>query len=105
MLHLYFCYIFITLLPKYVIVRDIADGVVNGKGKFEEIMACAHEIAASTAQLVVASKVKASRDSKLLRELGQASKGVNQATGNVVASAKTASQIVEDQSKYLYQYL
>uniref|UniRef100_A0A2C9LW83 I/LWEQ domain-containing protein n=1 Tax=Biomphalaria glabrata TaxID=6526 RepID=A0A2C9LW83_BIOGL len=77
---------------------NTADKVVSGKGKFEEIMACAHEIAASTAQLVVASKVKASRESKLLGELSSASKGVNQATGNVVASAKTAATIIEDQN-------
>ncbi|XP_059171925.1 huntingtin-interacting protein 1-like isoform X2 [Physella acuta] len=77
---------------------DTADRVVSGKGKFEEIMACAHEIAASTAQLVVSSKVKADRDSKLLAQLSSASKGVNQATGNVVASAKAAAEIVEDQN-------
>ncbi|GFO06725.1 huntingtin-interacting protein 1, partial [Plakobranchus ocellatus] len=77
---------------------DTADRVVSGQGKFEEIMACAHEIAASTAQLVVSSKVKAERGSRLLAELGAASKDVNQATGNVVASAKAAGQIVEDQN-------
>lgn len=31
--------------------------VVQGKGKFEELMVCSREIAASTAQLVAASKV------------------------------------------------
>lgn len=31
--------------------------MVQGKGKFEELMVCSHEIAASTAQLVAASKV------------------------------------------------
>lgn len=39
--------------------RDAADLVVQGKGKFEELMVCSHEIAASTAQLVAASKVRA----------------------------------------------
>ncbi|CAG5135808.1 unnamed protein product, partial [Candidula unifasciata] len=77
---------------------DTADRVVSGKGKFEEIMAVAHEIAASTAQLVVSSKVKAERESKNLAALSSASKGVNQATANVVASAKSAAQIVEDQN-------
>lgn len=37
---------------------DAADQVVQGKGKFEELMVCSHEIAASTAQLVAASKVQ-----------------------------------------------
>lgn len=63
-------------------------------------MACAHEIAASTAQLVVSSKVKAERESKNLAALSSASKVVSQATANVVASAKSAAQIVEDQSKW-----
>lgn len=31
--------------------------MVQGQGKFEELMVCSHEIAASTAQLVAASKV------------------------------------------------
>lgn len=38
-------------------LRDAADLVVQGKGKYEELMVCSHEIAASTAQLVAASKV------------------------------------------------
>lgn len=45
------------------VCSDAADLVVQGKGKFEELMVCSHEIAASTAQLVAASKVHA--DSKL----------------------------------------
>ncbi|XP_070205634.1 huntingtin-interacting protein 1-like isoform X2 [Littorina saxatilis] len=75
---------------------DTADRVVQGKGKFEELMACAHEIAASTTQLVVASKVKADRSSDNMRELSRASKAVNNCTASVVASAKSGSQIVED---------
>lgn len=79
-----------------MLYRDAADRVVKGNGKFEELMACAHEIAASTTQLVVASKVKADRNSKLLGELSTASKSVNNCTGTVVASAKSGAQIVED---------
>ena len=76
--------------------RDSADKVVRGEGKFEELMVCSQEIAASTTQLVVASKVKAARDSTCLQELAEASKGVTSATGNVVASAKSAAQMTED---------
>ncbi|ESO95313.1 hypothetical protein LOTGIDRAFT_116962 [Lottia gigantea] len=76
---------------------DSADKVVNGQGKFEELIVFAQDIAASTAQLVVASKVKADRSSKTLGLLSHASKRVNNATGNVVASAKTGSQTIEDQ--------
>lgn len=40
-----------------VLDREAADKVVKGEGKFEELMVCSQEIAASTTQLVVASKV------------------------------------------------
>lgn len=36
---------------------DSADKVVLHTGKYEELIVCSHEIAASTAQLVAASKV------------------------------------------------
>lgn len=37
--------------------RESADKVVLHTGKYEELIVCSHEIAASTAQLVAASKV------------------------------------------------
>lgn len=40
--------------------RESADKVVLHTGKYEELIVCSHEIAASTAQLVAASKVKVS---------------------------------------------
>lgn len=76
--------------------RDAADRVVKGDGKYEELVVCSQEIAASTAQLVVASKVKAQRDSENLAQLSDASKGVTTATGLVVASAKSGSQHIEE---------
>nr|XP_055052160.1 huntingtin-interacting protein 1 isoform X1 [Misgurnus anguillicaudatus] len=75
---------------------DAADQVVQGKGKFEELMVCSHEIAASTAQLVAASKVKADKGSSNLTRLQQASKGVTQATAGVVASTKSGKSQIED---------
>uniref|UniRef100_A0A3P8WZN1 Huntingtin-interacting protein 1-related protein n=1 Tax=Cynoglossus semilaevis TaxID=244447 RepID=A0A3P8WZN1_CYNSE len=77
-------------------VMDAADLVVQGKGKFEELMVCSHEIAASTAQLVAASKVKADKDSANLRRLQQASRGVTQATATVVASTKSGKSQIEE---------
>lgn len=56
-------------------------------------------MAASTAQLVVASRVKASRDSVNLTALSQASRGVTQATGKVVATAKDCAQLIEENGK------
>ncbi|KAH6934135.1 hypothetical protein HPB50_020673 [Hyalomma asiaticum] len=77
--------------------RDAADRVVSsGGGKFEELVVASQEIAGATAQLVVASRVKADRGSARLAALGAASKGVSQATGNVVATAKACSHLVED---------
>jgi len=76
--------------------RDAADRVVKGDAKYEELVVCSQEIAASTAQLVVASKVKAQPDSENLTLLSDASKGVTTATGLVVASAKSGAQRIEE---------
>ncbi|CAL8346218.1 unnamed protein product [Arctogadus glacialis] len=78
------------------VMVDAADLVVQGKGKFEELMVCSHEIAASTAQLVAASKVKADKDSGNLQRLQQASRGVAQATAGVVASTKSGKSQIEE---------
>uniref|UniRef100_A0A8C0YX71 Huntingtin interacting protein 1 n=2 Tax=Canis lupus familiaris TaxID=9615 RepID=A0A8C0YX71_CANLF len=78
------------------IMVDAADLVVQGRGKFEELMVCSHEIAASTAQLVAASKVKADKDSPNLAQLQQASRGVNQATATVVASTISGKSQIEE---------
>lgn len=86
-------------------LMEAADKVVRGEGKLEELIVCSQEIAASTAQLVVSSRVKAKRDSATLRQVREASKGVSSATGNVVASVKSGSQIIEDQSLMDFSHL
>ncbi|KRT86932.1 hypothetical protein AMK59_938, partial [Oryctes borbonicus] len=73
-----------------------ADKVVSGQGKLEQLVVGAQEIAASTAQLVVASRVKADRKSHNLEQLSQASKGVTNATGGVVATVKDCSQLMDE---------
>lgn len=73
-----------------------ADKVVNGQGKLEQLVVASQEIAASTAQLVVASRVKAERKSNNLQQLSQASKGVTTATGGVVATVKDCSQLMDE---------
>ncbi|XP_014214234.1 huntingtin-interacting protein 1 [Copidosoma floridanum] len=75
---------------------EAADEVVLGNGKFEKLVVASQGIAASTAQLVVASRVKADRNSSNLSALSEASRLVMQATGGVVATAKSCSQLVED---------
>ncbi|KAM4044077.1 huntingtin-interacting protein 1 [Anomaloglossus baeobatrachus] len=78
------------------VMVDAADLVVQGKGKFEDLIVCSHEIAASTAQLVAASKVKAEKDSSNLIRLQQASKVVNHNAAGVVASTKSVKSQVEE---------
>ncbi|PAA49961.1 hypothetical protein BOX15_Mlig002007g4 [Macrostomum lignano] len=70
--------------------------VSSGGTKFEELIVCSQDIAASTAQLVVASRVKANPKSFSLQQLQTASKGVSEATGQVVAQAKSAAEAIED---------
>lgn len=83
--------------------RSSADKVVASQGKLEQLVVAAQEIAASTAQLVVASRVKADRHSDNLQQLTQASKGVTTATGRVVATVKDCSQLMDDAGKiYLF---
>ena len=59
-------------------------------------MAASQGIAASTAQLVVASRVKADRNSPNLSALSEASRLVTKSTGSVVATSKSCSQLIED---------
>lgn len=75
---------------------EAADKVVSGSGKFEQLVVASQGIAASTAQLVVASRVKAERNSTNLTELSKASREVTQATANVVATAKSCNHLVEE---------
>lgn len=74
-----------------------ADKAVSGESKNPlDLIVVAQEIAASTAQLVVASRVKAPRDSNNLKALSTASKDVTQCTGAVVATAKDCSKRMEE---------
>lgn len=76
--------------------------MVVSNGKLEQLIVAAQEIGASTAQLVVASRVKADRKSENLQQLTQASKGVTTATGTVVATVKDCSQLIEETGKFYY---
>ena len=70
--------------------------MILGSGKFEELIAASQEIAGASAQLVVASRVKAEPSSAKMSKLSNSSKRVSEATGNVVAITKKCSQRVED---------
>ncbi|XP_075220434.1 huntingtin-interacting protein 1-like isoform X2 [Lycorma delicatula] len=73
-----------------------ADQVVSGGGQLERLVVASQGILASTAQLVVASRVKADRNSKNMSALSAASKNVTTATAGVVATAKSCSQLIEE---------
>ncbi|XP_077593951.1 huntingtin-interacting protein 1-related protein [Stigmatopora nigra] len=76
---------------------ESADRVVGDKGTYEELIACSHEIAASTAQLVAASKVKAERGNRKLGTLQQASRHVNDMAAVVVTSTKHGQKQISEQ--------
>ncbi|XP_048370426.1 huntingtin-interacting protein 1-related protein [Sphaerodactylus townsendi] len=75
---------------------ESADRVVLHTGKYEELIVCSHEIAASTAQLVAASKVKADKNSRNLSKLQECSRSVNERAANIVASTKSGQEQVEE---------
>lgn len=75
---------------------DAADkSIVLESNECFEIIVAAQEIAASTAQLVIASRVKANQDSRNLIDLINASRDVSMATGLVVATVKDGCNKLE----------
>jgi len=84
---------------------DVADKVVSGKAKFAELEAASQEIAAATAQLVVASRVKADSQSERMSKLSASSKRVAEATAQVKATAKSCSQLIEDTETFDFSKL
>lgn len=74
---------------------EAADRSMSGQAKFSELAAAAHEIAAATTQLVVASRVKANKDSEKLKILTNAAKQVGQCTSNVVDASRVCAELIE----------
>ncbi|PAV85113.1 hypothetical protein WR25_04529 [Diploscapter pachys] len=87
------------------VLVEAADGVVTGQGKFEQLIVAAQEIAASTAQLFVSSRVKADRDSKKLAELSTSSRKVNQCTAQVVATVKSGQTTLNEKDVLDFSHL
>uniref|UniRef100_A0A6G1SB76 Huntingtin-interacting protein 1 n=1 Tax=Aceria tosichella TaxID=561515 RepID=A0A6G1SB76_9ACAR len=77
---------------------DAADRVMSGQGKLTELSAAANEIAAANTQLVVASRVKANRDSEKLKLLEGAAKQVNQCVSNVVDASRVCAELIDRQT-------
>ncbi|XP_030375252.1 huntingtin-interacting protein 1 [Scaptodrosophila lebanonensis] len=77
------------------LVKAANNAVVSESGQNFELIVAAQEIAACTAQLVIASKVKANGESKSLTDLTDASRSVTKATGTVVATVKDCNVQLE----------
>ena len=58
--------IFTRLFFTLFLYREKAERIIEGQGTLNELKVCSNEIAASTAQLVVSSQVKADKESQKL---------------------------------------
>jgi len=63
---------------------ETADGVISGRNSAEQLIVASNDVAASTAQLVAASRVKATFMSKTQERLEEASKAVTSACKSLV---------------------
>ena len=70
---------------------ESADGVISGTHSLEQLIVASNEVSAATAQLVAASRVKASLMSKTQQRLEVASKAVTDACKVLVKQVKTIS--------------
>ncbi|KAF3941388.1 Talin-A [Dactylella cylindrospora] len=75
---------------------ETADGVIDGRNIPEQLIVASNDVAASTAQLVAASRVKASFMSKTQDRLESASKAVNSACRALV---KQVQKIIADKNQ------
>jgi len=67
---------------------ETADGVISGRNKLEQMIVASNDVAASTAQLVAASRVKADFMSKSQDRLESASKAVTNACRSLVGQVR-----------------
>lgn len=75
---------------------ETADGVLSGRNSPEQLIVASNDVAASTAQLVAASRVKASFASKTQETLEGASKAVTQACRSLV---RQVQQIIAQRNR------
>jgi hypothetical protein len=75
---------------------ESADGVISGTHSLEQLIVASNEVSAATAQLVAASRVKASLMSKTQQRLEVASKAVTDACKALVKQVKTISNQATD---------
>lgn len=82
---------------------ESADGVISGTHSLEQLIVASNEVSAATAQLVAASRVKASLMSKTQQRLEVASKAVTDACKALVRQVKTISQQAGDEDATDYK--
>ena len=75
---------------------ETADGVISGRNSPEQLIVASNDVAASTAQLVAASRVKASFMSKTQERLEECSKAVTNACRSLVRQVQS---IIESRGK------
>ena len=75
---------------------ETADGVVSGRNSPEQLIVASNNVAASTAQLVAASRVKANFGSKTQDRLEEASKAVGKACRSLV---RQVQEIISQRNK------
>ncbi|KAL9114224.1 MAG: hypothetical protein Q9227_001646 [Pyrenula ochraceoflavens] len=75
---------------------ETADGVISGRNSPEQLIVASNDVAASTAQLVAASRVKATFMSKTQDKLEQASRAVGTACRSLV---RQVQEIIRERSR------
>ncbi|KAK8854744.1 hypothetical protein IAR55_003483 [Kwoniella newhampshirensis] len=82
---------------------ESADGVISGTHSLEQLIVASNEVSAATAQLVAASRVKASLMSKTQQRLELASKAVTDACKALVKQVKLISNKQNDDEDVDYK--
>ena len=75
---------------------ETADGVISGRNSPEQLIVASNDVAASTAQLVAASRVKANFGSRTQDRLEEASKAVGKACRSLV---RQVQEIIAQRNK------
>ncbi|RUS34823.1 ANTH domain-containing protein [Jimgerdemannia flammicorona] len=84
---------------------EAADGVISGTSTLEHLIVASNEVSAATAQLVAASRVKASFMSKTQEKLELAAKAVTDAANLLVKAVKAlAAKQLEEKNKSKIDY-
>jgi hypothetical protein len=82
---------------------ESADGVISGTHSLEQLIVASNEVSAATAQLVAASRVKASLMSKTQQRLEVASKAVTDACKALVKQVRTITSQQGDEELVDYK--